>query len=504
MGRVTQFNKIPTLGKNGPTQDEFNRLQDRLVEALRVVRQSPQALLDAKGSLISATAQGAPVEHVVGTDGQALIADSTQTTGLRWGSAGPFASILDYGAVSGGTIDSTAAFARAWAVSPIVLVPAGTFLVSNVSIPTGCSLLGVGAAKSILTAPTGAPAILMDGCQSSTIERIRILVNGTSASTDYGIWIKNTTAASQFNRVRDCIILNTSGSPRTAGQHAIVCEDNSASTVAQFWCLIEDCVFFSFDQGIFTRQTGAGADGVNQWYFGNNVEISCLGAMTVGPRTGDHVISGMFGSHSSPSVFTDVVLTVGDAIPSNPNGGAVQAFGLVSDMGANGSAFKIQNHSVRNILIANNESSGTDSNLSDSTSTTIGNKALLQTSRNFNVPSGFFSGTNNFAATAVALTVQETNTRNVADTNTAASQSDRQIIYTSLTAARSCSLPTPGAGNRVMLFDASGNASGVNTISVAGNINGTPASASVAINSAFGSSEWESTASTWFLKSHNP
>lgn len=503
MGRVTQFNKIPSLGGRSPTAEEFNRLQDRLVEALRVVRQSPQALLDAKGSLISASAQGAPVEHLVGSNGQALIADSTSSTGLSWGSAGPFANIVDFGAVSGGTIDATAAFALAWAVSPIALVPTGTFKVSNIAVPTGCSIFGLGAAKSILTAPTGAPAILMDSCQSSTIQGLRILVNGTSNTTDFGIWIKNTTAASQFNRVRDCIILNASGSPRTAGQHGIVCEDNATTTLAQFWGRISDCVFFSFDQGIYTRQTGAGADGVNQWYFENNVEISCLGLQTVGARTGDHVVIGAFGSHSSPSAFTDIVLTVGEA-GANPNGGAVSAFGIVSDMGANGSAFKIHNHSVNNILVANNESTGTDSNLSDSTNTTIGNKVLLQTSRNFNVPSGFFSGTNNFEATAVALTVQETNTRNVADTNTAASISDRQIIYSSLTAARSCSLPTPGAGNRVMLYDGSGSASVVNTISVTGNINGTPASTVVAINSPFGSSEWESTASTWFLKAHNP
>ena len=44
------------------------------------------ALVNAKGDLITATADDTPARLAVGTNGQALLADSTQATGLRWGS----------------------------------------------------------------------------------------------------------------------------------------------------------------------------------------------------------------------------------------------------------------------------------------------------------------------------------------------------------------------------------------------------------------------------------
>lgn len=43
-----------------------------------------KTIMDAKGDLISATGADTPARLAVGTDGQVLIADSTQTTGLKW------------------------------------------------------------------------------------------------------------------------------------------------------------------------------------------------------------------------------------------------------------------------------------------------------------------------------------------------------------------------------------------------------------------------------------
>lgn len=48
----------------------------------------PKSLVTAKGDLIAASATSTPARLAVGSDGQALVADSTQTAGLRWGSAG--------------------------------------------------------------------------------------------------------------------------------------------------------------------------------------------------------------------------------------------------------------------------------------------------------------------------------------------------------------------------------------------------------------------------------
>jgi len=44
-----------------------------------------EAILDAKGDLISATAADTPARVAVGTNGQVLIADSTASAGIKWG-----------------------------------------------------------------------------------------------------------------------------------------------------------------------------------------------------------------------------------------------------------------------------------------------------------------------------------------------------------------------------------------------------------------------------------
>lgn len=45
----------------------------------------PLTILDAKGDLISATAADTPARLAVGTNGQVLMADSAESTGLKWG-----------------------------------------------------------------------------------------------------------------------------------------------------------------------------------------------------------------------------------------------------------------------------------------------------------------------------------------------------------------------------------------------------------------------------------
>jgi hypothetical protein len=45
----------------------------------------PDAIVDAKGDLIAATAADTPARLAVGANGEMLVADSTTATGLAWG-----------------------------------------------------------------------------------------------------------------------------------------------------------------------------------------------------------------------------------------------------------------------------------------------------------------------------------------------------------------------------------------------------------------------------------
>lgn len=52
------------------------------------------AIVDAKGDLIGASAADTPARLAVGTDGQVLTADSTTATGLKWATAGGGGKVL--------------------------------------------------------------------------------------------------------------------------------------------------------------------------------------------------------------------------------------------------------------------------------------------------------------------------------------------------------------------------------------------------------------------------
>jgi hypothetical protein len=69
-GQVLSKNSNTNMDFTWVTSDDANAIQN--------------AIVDAKGDLITATAADTPARLAVGTDGQTLVADSTASTGLKW------------------------------------------------------------------------------------------------------------------------------------------------------------------------------------------------------------------------------------------------------------------------------------------------------------------------------------------------------------------------------------------------------------------------------------
>lgn len=108
---TTKGDLISATGANAVARFAAGADQSRLVadsaqtSGLRWAPNTENNIVTAKGDLIVATASNTLARHAVGANGTALVADSTQTNGMRWGSRSSLttSAITAGGSNSGGT-----------------------------------------------------------------------------------------------------------------------------------------------------------------------------------------------------------------------------------------------------------------------------------------------------------------------------------------------------------------------------------------------------------------
>ncbi len=170
-------------------------------------------IFDAKGDLLTATANDTPARLAVGTNDQILVADSTAATGLKW--ATPSSGAL--------TLISTSTFSAVSSVSLATSTFSSTYL--NYKI-----MFNLTAASTALTVTTrmrvsGADNTSFDYSQMSTG-----ITNGGTASnkTESGqsSWTIDASAASPI-WVLDFDVLNPNTATRTQIAGFLVCDNNT-------------------------------------------------------------------------------------------------------------------------------------------------------------------------------------------------------------------------------------------------------------------------------------
>lgn len=155
-----------------------------------------KTLIDAKGDLIAGTAADAVARVPVGANGQALLADSTYPSGLRWGTPPgggggggvPWINVKDYGATGDGVTDDTAEITSALAAADAtggntVYFPPGTYIVEasspGITIPDNTRLTGEGNASVIKykNGSTSTRMFFVYGGQHITIDNLSFDLN---------------------------------------------------------------------------------------------------------------------------------------------------------------------------------------------------------------------------------------------------------------------------------------------------------------------------------------
>lgn len=214
----------------------------------------PKSTVTTKGDLLAATGSGAVSRFGVGVDHAVMLADSTQTSGLRWSTSQEVVAealgwiiVTDpgYGADATGVADSTTAINNALtaagnlatlsALGATVYAPTGQYkLTAALNVPTGVTFLGGGSNATVLNqTSTTANTIRGSNARNITIKDMSIL--GPASGTGNGIYLSSTGTYATF----DCVLsgMFIKGFPGGAG---IVTEDLCTSQISHV--RIETCL----------------------------------------------------------------------------------------------------------------------------------------------------------------------------------------------------------------------------------------------------------------------